>query len=431
MAGSAAASVKSSSSRSVRPKGRRSGGWTPGRLVRLAISLLLAAFVGWWAFKMAAVNALARANPPAAFAVAPDDPVAATELAFLEIALRNGRIAPEDRDRALHALDKAALADEPFLIGALAAAADGQTARSEALLAETRRRNPRERMARLLLLNRYLSTGRSAEAGTELAAILRLVPEASAALVPQMAQLATDPKTSRGLSTLLARNPELRDTVLARLATAGADPDLVLRLAAEAGSGRNPANPPAWQQVLLGRLIDKGEIARARQVWLASLGRAAPPADTVYDGGFRGAPGAAPFNWDLVSNGDGVAERVAPPALQVAYYGRNNSVLARQLLLLSPGAYRLQFRADGAAKGEGTRLQWVVACAGAPAPLVQLPLKDIVSAPRLLAATFTVPASGCAGTWLRLEGVAGDVAAEQDVHIADLQVARAQAEKAR
>jgi len=418
--------------RSVRAEGSGSrGGWTRGRLIRLAIALPLAAFVGWWAVKIAAVNALARANPPAAFAVAPDHPVAATELAFLEIALRNGQIAPADRDRALHALDKAALSDEPFLIGALAAAADKQWARSEALLVETRRRNPRERMARLLLLNRYLTTGRSNEAGTELAAILRLVPEASAALVPQMTQLASDPAAGRGLTTLLARNPKLRDTVLERLATGGAEPDLILRLAGESGSGRNPSSPPGWQQVLLERLIGKGDIARARRVWLASLGGSVPPSGPVYDNGFRGAPGAAPFNWDLISNGDGVAERVTPPALQVSYYGRNNTILARQLLELRPGAYRLQFRADGAAKGDGTRLQWVLACAGAQAPLVQVPLKDIASAPRTLAAGFAVPASGCAGVWLRLEGVAGDVATQQDVRITDLQIAPAATEKAR
>jgi hypothetical protein len=408
----------------VRNRRRQSRGrWTGGRVARLLISLLVAGFVGWWAVKVAAVGALARSNPPAAFGIAPDHPTAATEMALLEIAVRNGRIAPADRDRALHALDRAALADEPFLVAGLAAAADGQAARSEALLAEARRRNPRERMARLLLLNRYLSTGRSPEAGTELAVILRLVPDASAALVPQMAQLASDPKTGQGLAALLGRNPQLRDTVLTRLAAAGADPDLVLTLAARSGSGRNPAAPPDWQHFLLDGLIAKGQVARARQVWLASLaGRGAPPAVGVYDGAFRGAPGAAPFNWDLVSNGEGAAERVSPPALQVSYYGRNNAMLARQLLLLGPGGYRLQFRADGAAKGEGSRLQWTLACTGAPAPLVQVPLKDIVSAPRTIVATFEVPASGCAAQWLRLEGVAGDVAAEQDVHVTDLQV---------
>jgi hypothetical protein len=415
----------------VRAEQRRSRGrWTGGRVARLAIATLLAAYVGWWAIKVAAVGALARTNPPAAFAVAPDHPSSAIEMAFLEIALRNGRLDAADRARALHALDRDALADEPFLIAALAEAGDGHEVRSEALLAETRRRNPRERMARLLLLNRYLTTGRSAEAGDELSVVLRLVPQASAALVPYMAQLASDPKTRGGLSALLARNPELRDTVLTRLATAGADPELVLSLAAQSGSGRDPANPPRWQHVLLDRLIEKGQVGRARQVWLASLG-GRTPADDVYDGGFRGAPGAAPFNWDLTSNGDGTAERVSPPALQVAYYGRNNAVLARQLLLLAPGAYRLQFRADGAAKGEGGRLQWTLACAGAPAPLAQVPLRDIVSAPRLVAGSFTVPANGCGAQWLRLEGVAGDVAAEQDAHIADLQVVRADAGKAR
>src|SRR4051794_33626395 len=96
-AASAAGSARSSSLRSVRAKaGRFRGGWTLCPIVRLAVSLPLAAFAGWWAIKVAAVGALARTTPPAAFTVAPDHPVAATELAFLEIAMRNGRIDPAD-----------------------------------------------------------------------------------------------------------------------------------------------------------------------------------------------------------------------------------------------------------------------------------------------------------------------------------------------
>lgn len=391
------------------------------------MATLAAAFAGWWAVKVAAVAALASINPPAAAAIAPDHPAAAMEMGLLEIIVQNGRIAPADRDRALHALDRAALADEPFLIAGLAAAAGGDAARSEALLVEARHRNPRERMVRLLLLNRYLGTGRYAQAGSELAVILRLVPDASAALVPQIAQLAADPKTSGGLSLLLARNPSLRDTVLARLAAVGADPNLVLTLAAQSGSGGNPANPPEWQHVLLGKLVGAGQIARARKVWLASIGGGAVPADGVYDGAFRGAPGAAPFNWELVTDAEGVAERVSPPALQVDYYGRNPALVARQLLQLAPGAYRLQFRADGAAKGEGSRLEWTVGCVGAPAPLLKLPLKDIVSAPRTLAAPFTVPNAGCAAQWLRLDGIPGDVAADQEARISDLRISALQA----
>jgi hypothetical protein len=366
---------------------------------------------------------MARRNPILAVKVAPDHPTSMIEFAMLEIALRKGKIAPADRSRAFHALDRAALAEEPFLIAGIAAAAEGQAVRSEALLSEARRRNPRDRMARLLLLDRFLRTGRSAEAGTELAVILRLIPEASAAVVPEMTRLAADPTTRRGLCVLLARNPALRDSVLARLAMTGADPDLVLTIAANSDGGGNPENPPHWQQIILGRLIEKGRIARARQVWLASLGnRGSLPVNGVYDSDFRGSPGAPPFNWELVSNGDGAAERVSPPALQVAYFGRNNVTLARQLLLLGPGAYRLQFRADGAAKGGGTRLQWRVGCVGASVPLLQLPLKDVASAPRAFAAAFTVPNIGCTAQWLLLEGVAGDVAAEQDAHLWDLRM---------
>lgn len=399
---------------------RRRAAFGAGRVVRVAAAAAAVLFVGWWAVKISVVNALTRDNPFLVAQVAPSDPRTAMGLAMTEFALRNGRVSPAAEQRARAALGRAALSDEPFLLDGVAAAAAQDEARSEQLLSEARRRNPRGRFTRLLLLDLYLRHDRAEEAGIELAALSRLIPDTAGALVPEISRLARDPKTRAGTAKMLRRNPEIRDLALASLA-GSADPNLVLWLAAATRSGGDPAHPPQWQSVLLGRLIGAGEVERAYQLWRSATHL--PGSETskgIYDAGFTGAPGAPPFNWELTSDSEGIAER-AHGALQVDYYGRAERMLARQLLILKPGSYRLQMRAEGAAKGQGTKLVWSLACTDGKAPLVQLPLTEVNSAPRGLSANFTVPA-GCRAQWLRLDGVPGDVAAEQNATLSNLQV---------
>jgi hypothetical protein len=403
---------------------RRRHGFGAGRIARIVAAAAAFLFVGWWAVESAVVNALGRTQPFLAAEVARGDPRGPLIAAMTEFSLRGGRVDPQTQERALAALNRAALADEPFLLAGVSAAAAHDDTRAEALLSEARRRNPRGRFTRLLLLDLYMQHNRSEQAGTELAALTRLIPEAGGALVPELSRLARDPKTRPGLAKMLRRNPEIRDLTLANLAARDGDADLVIALAAEAGSGGDPARPPAWQGVLLDKLVAAGQIDRAYRLWQAATRLPGDPTiKGLYDAGFAGAPGGPPFNWQLSSDGEGVAER-GRGNLQVDYYGRAPRVLARQLLILKPGSYRLQLRAEGAAKGDGTRLVWSVTCIDAKAPLAQLPLIDVSSAAKPLAAAFTVPA-GCRAEWLRLEGVPGDVSAEQTATISNLQIVAA------
>lgn len=396
----------------VRPK------WGAGRIAKVLAAAAAVLFLGWLAVRSATMNALGRDNPFLAAAVAPDDPRAGIELAMIEFAIRNGRVGDAARARALAALDRAPLADEPFLLAGVNAAARGDAALSESLLTEARRRNPRSRLTRLLLLDRYLRTGRSEQAGVELAVLARLIPETSTALIPQLSQLALDAKTRPGLARMLRRNPDIRDQLLAALAAKPADAEMVVQFAAAAGSGGDPARPPVWQAKLLEGLIEHGEVDRAYGLWRGFLHQGADAAKNggVYDPEFRGAPGAAPFNWGFYTGNEGAAERGSGGALQVQYYGRAQINLAAQLLLLRPGSYRLEFQANGDAKGDGSRLAWTVTCVGASAPALQIVLKDVQSTRRTFAGAFTVP-SDCHAQWLRLQGIPGDVAAEQDATI--------------
>ena len=346
-------------------------------------------------------------------------------LAMNEFRLRGGNVAPASRAAALDALQDYPLAEEPFLLAGVAELARGNSKKGEQLLEESKRRNPRSRMTRLLLLDRYLRTDRPQQAAQELGILTVLVPQSGAVLIPQLAKMVTDPKTAGTLKAALKNNPGLLNAVLSKLASSGASAETILALAASAGPPP-PDVDTSWRAVLVNNLVAQGEIGRAYRLWREFGNVQGLPANEkgLYDPDVRGQPGSAPFNWRLVAGADGVAEPASGGGLQISFYGRSDVELAEQLLILKPGRYRLQFRAEGDAKGESSRMGWTVSCQGSKAVLAQLPLTNITYAPRLLSATFTVPASGCGAQWLRLAGGAAEFPQEQSATIRGLRIAK-------
>lgn len=408
---------------------RRKSGRSRGRLTgRAAAKAAGAAAVGlalcWWVIKTSAADALVRANPAFAAAIAPDHPEVRLSLAMARLDLGTGEFDEAAMRDALAGLARSPLAEEPFLFAGLRAARERRYEEAERFLHEARRRDPRLRPARLFLLDRYLRQNRMAEAAGEVVSLRRLIPEVSEALAPQLALLARDERSGGALMRVLAREPELQQAVLEYLAAVGTDPDLILRVAAAAPSAPSAEGLP-WQRRLLVSLVARHEYGRALRLWRSFAGLPAGSDDKgVHDGRFQRLPGAAPFNWTLASGSAGGAEYGEGSGLEVEYFGRGNAELASQLLVLRPGRYRLRFRAEGSAKGDDSRLAWRIGCNGGTALLLDLPIRDVNSAPRELAGEFAVPAS-CPAQWLRLGGIAGEFPGTQSVTIAELVISPA------
>jgi hypothetical protein len=390
----------------------------------MAALLLLVPIGGllcWQIGKTAAVAELIRLNPAAATRVAAGEPEVKIALSLLEFRVRGGRISDASREAALGALSDYPIAEEPFLLAGVDAIAKGQSARGESLLVEARRRNPRSRLTRLLLLDRYMRSGRTAEATLEISALNSLVPRAREVLVPELARMAASPDQQQTVKTVLKRDPKLLGAVLARLAANGADPDLILGLASSGARSASAADG-MWQAVLIDERVKRGDVLRAYRLWQA-FGGAPSAANAVYDGAFQGRPGYAPFNWTLFAKPAGVAERVPGGGLQVTYYARENTALANQLLILQPGRYQLRFKAEGDVGGEASNLAWSIRCDDNKAVLLELPIPKTSSAPRVVSGSFQVPAE-CPAQWLGLGGTAAEFPSEQNVVIRDLQVTR-------
>lgn len=380
--------------------------------------------LGWLAIKTAAVDALVRRNPMAAAAFAPGDPRIPARLAMIEFRQRGGQITPATAKATIRSVKAAPLADEPFFVAALDSLVKRDDTRGEALLLEARRRNPRTQTTRIFLLDRYLRTGRVQEAAAEIAAIGRLVPGSAKVLAPQLAKFAVDPRTRGSLVTVLRSDPDTRDLLLTHLAGTSANPDLVLEVAGPLRPNPASTEPPAWQGLLLGSLVEKGNIAKARELWGRFSGVPVSDMPNVYDASFSRRPGSPPFNWNFVSSPAGVAEPTKTGALEINYYGREEAVLASQLLSLKPGRYRLAFLASGDVPERGSGLSWRVVCHPSKTEVATIPILSLSYAAKPFRYDLIVPPENCPAQWLRLAGTSAEFPTALNVTISKFQVER-------
>ena len=306
---------------------------------------------------------------------------------------------------------KAPLAVEPYLIEGALAQVEGKEEHAERLFLAARIRDPRSAAARYFLADRYLRTVRIAPALAEIAALSRLYIEARAQFGPALATFAQMPGGVPQLRRFFRTSPELEPFVLAHLANDARNADLVLAL-----WGRRPvdpkAPPPDWQGTLVTKLIQQGQFGKAYATWrlVAGIDRGA---GTIFNPGFRKITAPPPFNWAFSATG-GVVEPTPGDRLQVIYYGRNDAVLAEQLLMLAPGRYQLGMDISGPL-GDGADIAWTLGCVPRPEPIFRLP----INRQGRIAGNFSVP-QNCPVQSLRLTALPGAFPQSQEFTIGRL-----------
>ena len=378
---------------------------------RLAIILLLAALTALQAIRSAFVIAYADVAPAKAATLWADHPdvLISGALTAIGAAAASGEAPPET---ALGALASAAavapLSSEPFLARGIQADQAGDAALAGRAFVAAKRRAPREAAPRFLLAEQYLSAGEATRGLAELAALARLLPNGAQSVAPALASYARGTNDARALKQAFKANPTLEQTVLLELAKDGETASLAISLA----SGlRDPSGAPhGWVKRLLNSLVASGNFERARQLW--ERASATRPSIGIFDPAFRGSQAPPPFNWTFISDSRGYAEPDGRGGLRVAFYGRENTVLASQTLVLGPGRYRLSAAIDGDAGG---MLTWTISC-----------LPGNTKAGRATpgsSAEFLI-GTGCPAQRLDLIGDAPELPEQVEVTIRDLRLVR-------
>ena len=228
-------------------------------------------------------------------------------------------------------------------------------------------------------------------------------------MLPVLARMAEAPEAVPALEKLLAANPPWRRAFFSALPRAVTDARTPLRLLLAV---RQTPDAPSLADIreYVHLLVQHKYYDLAYYAWLQFLPAVQlAGAGALFNGGFEIAPSGLPFDWSL-GGGKGatveIAERPDRPgerALLIALGpGRVELSGVEQMLLLAPGAYRLQARYRGELVGP-RGLVWRIACAGAGGPLGQSPMiLGLAPAWKDVEVAFTVPEKDCRAQHLRL-----------------------------
>lgn len=382
----------------------------PWRVIVVAIMVPVGMI---WVVRSAFVSAYADDQPRTAAAIWPSHPdiLFKTALDDIATAAAQGRAVPRAQIDAIYAAAaRAPLAPEPFLVRGVEAQLAGKKKVAEQAFEAARRRAPRSLAAHYFLADHYLKTGQQDAGLTELARLTRLAPRGISSVAPYYASYAKAPGGAKKIKAMLRANPQFEPDILAALAGDPANADLVLYLAITGKGGETPV----WHGQLVKSLVEAGEYTKAKQVW-SKLSGEPESSSGLFDPGFSGKTAPPPFNWTLLSDASGVAERVGGGKLHVVYYGRENATLASQTVTLTPGRYRLSFKVQGSTKTMGS-IGWKLACLPSGSPLVTLGLAEHQ---RQAVSEFTVGA-GCPAQQLSLLGTSPDFPETVDLTLDDL-----------
>jgi hypothetical protein len=160
--------------------------------------------------------------------------------------------------------------------------------------------------------------------------------------------------------------------------------------------------------------ISRNQIPAAYWFWLNATPRLPKNIGHVFNGDFQNAPSNIPFDWKIEQGGqfrDGFSARIvgdsdpANLALGVQFNGRPvRSVIAKQILALAPGNYRLNWSVREVSGPPDAYTSWQLSCAQGNRP-IELANRNATpgqNAWLLYSATFSV-GNDCQGQIISLE----------------------------
>jgi hypothetical protein len=371
------------------------------RTIGGAVAALVAGVVG---FLLSQSLIATRADPAAAIASWRWNAAARAEQAT---ALFAGAQDAPTAARA-RALSVSALREQPLLVPALRAfgvsqAIAGEDAGAARTMAFAETLSRRDLPTELWLIEQRVARGDVPGALVHYDRALRTADTAPDLLLPVLVGASADPAVARSLARLLATRPLWWSDFTARLIQQNPSPEGTATIVAALKLDPQIAGERTLLSAAMIRLADTGRADLARRL-LPVAGRT-----LLRNGGFEAIDGLAPFDWRLAQDGDLGAEIGARDdgrgnALFLdARSGRGGEV-ARQLLTLAPGRYRITGTiGDVAATGEAPAL--FMTCAGQARPLGRFRTGAAPATGARFAVDVSVPA-GCRGQWLVIEATA-------------------------
>jgi hypothetical protein len=225
-------------------------------------------------------------------------------------------------------------------------------------------------------------------------------------LLPVLAQASADPAIAPQLARLVTTRPSWWPYYLDHLLRESNSPRAVAQVIATMRLNPNDEIEGAWLGRALDRLVVLGAYQPAYAIYRNAVRRPDEGA-LIRNGDFEASDKLPTFEWALVDEpGLGAVREpregaAGGGALSVVSSSGRSGEVARQLILLRPGAYRLAVKAGEVPQDAGSRPALSVICSGAqPQGLTQIRLQPAGTAGNPNIQRFVVPASGCPAQWI-------------------------------
>lgn len=399
----------------------------PSKLYRSSLFALTAAAVllGWNIVQQPLIT---RAPAGIATRIAPWSPTVLRRAAEAELIAKR----PDNAG----ALARFALARAPFdaralrVVG-LSESEAGRTAEADQILTLAGNWSLRDDPAHAWLMENRLRRGDYGSAFAHADTLVRrradLAPNAFALFTAAASQ---DPRALPALVARVDARPSWRQAYLDTLTHTAGEPGyaVLIQLAIALKTRSAP--------------LTRDELEGVYQPWLKA-GRVpaiqylrqqlAPPGalPALENGSFSGQQAPRPFDWD-VSFGPGYLAEIAASgdqaggrALRVEYGGKSTASIAKQLLTLSPGRYRLTGKVRGEPGAPLPSLGWKIICLETGEVMGEARIGPRASLPRgQFEATAAVPSARCTAQWLMLAARPEDEGPMGVAWFDDLQITR-------
>ncbi|KQN00006.1 hypothetical protein [Sphingomonas sp. Leaf25] len=208
------------------------------------------------------------------------------------------------------------------------------------------------------------------------------------------------PEIAQALGRLLATRPAWLPEFYQRFAAQAKNPAAILIVAGALDFRGDRDEDAEFITMALERLVQLGAVGDAEHYY-QRVTRTTDRIALIRNGGFERPNRFQPFDWIIASEPthSGIVER-RPNARGVALTltGNESHAIARQLLVLHPGRYRITATVGNVPQAVEERPKLVLSCQSGAA-IATLPFAAVGEKPRRLEAGFTVP-QGCEAQWL-------------------------------
>lgn len=399
---------------------------TTVRVLALFVLILVAVYI----FADTAGQRLAISDPERALAVAPSEPIALNALAERQLTSNGGELS------SVETLARRALLSDPLDARALSSLAsvaerNGDLSRAEALMSLSAARSWRNPAAHVWLFAQAIRRGKFEEALVQADGLLRVQHwQFQASIFPVMTLFGLYPGGLEALEGSLVANPPWRPAFLRQVVGGGNERLMVQLYRFLIRSGQPPT--ALEMKPYLDRLILLARFEEAYQDWRATSSQGEMLTRYPYNRNFEAPLDGLPFNWVFDDVGGAeieiteASDRGNSHALRVQFSGaRAHLGRVGQLLMLTPGGYRLELAVKASNLRAERGLVWQISCARSGTVLAETEPVTRTAPWTELEVKFSVPSSDCGAQWLRLTipaRTASESEIEGDVWFQDFRV---------